>query len=777
MDIWKWVVDLDKELIHQGHYRLASILRMIPHHTVEENHTELDAIVPEALALARALKNPWIEVFIRHWQLQSRLAHRYQVTEQLPEAVNLLEFSHRQETRDCPQSVCVVQDVDICYGLADGPGYVEERLAVAKETLYKIDASWACFTCISGEYASALLDDGERYEETLAFLEQQSQALLLANRSDRRFSMRNAWVETLIGLQRYEEAYAFNQESYSHNGGGEASRIEKELDKARITAYLGRYEEAKSALPNFEKILKTLQHCLHWAETVRLLVNAEMMANDWHLNAQFQKMTDQLSQHGVIRQAFTITLWQAELALKRGHPNTARRCCDRAEALIPRLRKPLDGPQLLADMQNQVGEQMPQFLEQIRILTNWEKPEQVTVAEVEDDPEARLDILEEARKRWPTDESVLISTADAYNQLGELQSGLEILRQYLEQVSDSPLIIYRYGLLLFENKQYETLQNFAQEQLERDLTEKAHYYCHLLLVSVYEQNGQFESANPHLHALLAIEPNDIKTRRTLAKMERKMGHLEEALEHIDWLVEYEQQYQPMSDYHWERMIVATLLEDWERVRQSAEILGFENLPSEGPIDQNMGVCRIQFREANGESVSYYALRTGPVTAKILEIAEPNYTQHYNDTIVFEPEKLNDSQQTDEAAVEENQYSLYGSIQITKKGGYSNSYTLDGVHPGKDNLVDLKNALASLGCKCQVQSGENYQLYLDDSEPLLGMYAYLAVPENQPLPEVADLLATTTQNYTHPLIWPNILEKLGYQEKLASQRLIEKEYGL
>jgi tetratricopeptide (TPR) repeat protein len=766
MDIWKWVVDLDQELIHQGHYRLAYLIRLIPHHTVEENHTELDAIVPEALALARAIKNTWLEVFIRHWHLQSRAAHRYEVTEMLPEAVNLLEFSHRQETRDCPQSVCVVQDIDICYGLADGPGYVEERLAVAKETLAKIDASWACFTCISGEYASALLDD-EQVEETLAFLEQQAQTLLLANRHYLRFSMRGAWVETLIRLQRYDEAYAFNQESYPHNGGGEASKIEKDIDKARITALLGRYEESKSALPNFDKIIKTLQHCLHWAEAVRLLVNADMMANDWQLNVKFQQMIDQLSQHGVIRQAFRITLWQAELALKRGHPNTATRCYHRAQALIPRLRKPLDAPQLLADMRNQIDEQMPLFLKQISIRTNWEQPEQVTVAEL-DDPETRLDILEQARKRWPTDENLLISTAKAYHQLGESQSGLEILHQYLEPFPDSPQVLYQYGQLLFEQGQYETLQQFAQTQLKRDLTEKVQYYCHLLLVSVYEKKGEFESATPHLHALLEIEPNDLSTRMRLAKMERQTGHLKEALKHLDWLVEYEQPHQLNNHYDWERMVVATLLEDWDTARQSAKRLGFKNITGE-----ELGGCHIQFREADGESVIYSAIKTGPVTAKIVEISEPYRVQHYQDIVVFEPVKLNDSQEADE-----HQSSLYAALKVIQKGGYSNTYVLDGVHPGEENLTKLKKALDSLGCQYQLKSDQNYQLHLDeDSEPLPGMYAYLAVPENQPLQEVADLLANQTENYAHPLIWPEILEKLGDEERVKWQRLIEEEYGL
>ena len=774
MDIWKWSLDVDKELIHQGNYRLAHLMRMLPHHTVEENHSQVDAMVPEALALARAIKNPWIEVFIRHWNLQSRAVHRYEVTDMLPEAVNLLEFAHREETRDCPQSVCVVQDIDICYGLADGPGYVEERLAVAKETLDKIDTSWACFTCISGEYASALLD-GKRYEEALSFLEQQTQALLLANKHNKRFSIRDAWVETLINLQRYEEASAFNQESYSHNGGGESSQIEKDLDKARISAYLGRYDDAKPALPEFEKIIKSLQHCLHWAEATRLLVDAGIISNDWHLNAKFQQMSDQLSHNGVIREAFTMILWQAELALKRGHPNTATRCCDRAQALIPRLRQPLDAPQLLEEMRAKIAkaqqrrENEPSWSDKRGLLTTLEEPNQV-LEQLGDDPEINLAILEEAQKRWPESEEIVIFTAEAYEKLAESQYGLERLSEFLETYPDSPGAVSQYGLLLFNHGQREALQNFASAQLKRNLSEQVHYSCHILLASQSEKDGEFDLAKPHLYALLETAPDDITVRKKLAKMERQTGNLEAALQHLDLLVEMSEK---TGNYDWDRMVVATLLEEWDKVRHSAERVGFEDIPTEGSIEQEMGLCRIQFREADGESVTYYAMRTGPVTARIVEIASPSHSQHYDDTVVFEPVKLNEPKEGDEEA----EHPLYASIQESKTGGYT-SYILDGVHPGNENWLGLKKALKGLGCECQVQSGKRYQLHLDDdSEPLLGLYAYIAVPENQSLQEVADLLATTTKNYAHPLIWPDMVEKRGDETELERQRGIEEEYGL
>jgi hypothetical protein len=352
VDIWKWVSDTQEDLTHQGHHRLAHLMELLSFYTVTENHVQVDAMVPEALALARSLKKPWIEVFIRHWHLQSRVLHRYDVTDILPEAVSLLEFAHHEETRDCPQSICVVQDLTNCCGTADGPGYAEERLAVAKETLAKIDVTWPCFICISAEYASALVD-GKRYEEALTFLKQQAHALLLANQYEAHLMLRDREIEALVRLQRYEDAYAINQLACGRNES-KSDRLSTAIAEACITAYLGRYEEGKQALPDFATIATTPSYYLDWAEAAKLLAEATVIPNDCHLDAKFQHMSDTLSQNGVVREAFTITLRQAELALKRGQQKTATACCERAEALIPRLRKPLDAPQLLAEMRAKI---------------------------------------------------------------------------------------------------------------------------------------------------------------------------------------------------------------------------------------------------------------------------------------------------------------------------------------------------------------------------------------------------------------------------------------
>src|SRR6187402_2127305 len=103
MDIWHWVQELQRELHAQGHDRLASLMRRVPSATCDGQHAEVEAIVPEAVALARSLDLPWAELFMRHWLLQSRVLHRFDVSAGTLQAVELLDFASRDALRECPQ--------------------------------------------------------------------------------------------------------------------------------------------------------------------------------------------------------------------------------------------------------------------------------------------------------------------------------------------------------------------------------------------------------------------------------------------------------------------------------------------------------------------------------------------------------------------------------------------------------------------------------------------------------------------------------------------------
>ena len=67
------------------------------------------------------------------------------------------------------------------------------------------------------------------------------------------------------------------------------------------------------------------------------------------------------------------------------------------------------------------------------------------------------------------------------------------------------------------------------------------------------------------------------------------------------------------------MSAASAARDWDAVRRSAAALGMELSSHEGVVEEPWGWVIIRSEE-NGEPMEYYARRSGPVTARIVENA-------------------------------------------------------------------------------------------------------------------------------------------------------------
>src|SRR5262249_13305278 len=143
-------------------------------------------------------------------------------------------------------------------------------------------------------------------------------------------------------------------------------------------------------------------------------------------------------------------------------------------------------------------------------------------------------------------------------------------------------------------------------------------------------------AIPHLERILEQKPDSADIELLLAALHRDAGRLEEALVLLDRMIE---KSPAPGNHDWDRMVVATLLERWDKVRESAR-RGGRKVEGEGPIDEAWAICRIEFIEADGEAREHLALRTGPVTARIIEVSRPRAPQHYDDEVVFEASPKN-----------------------------------------------------------------------------------------------------------------------------------------
>ncbi len=756
MDIWKWVMDAAEEARRSGNTRLSELIDKLPVAVTDDAHVQADALFPEALALARQAKSPWLEVFFRHWNLQSHIFHRAEAGEWLAEAVSLLEFAHREETRSCPQSVCATQDVAGCYGRADGPGWAPERKAVVLETLARIDPSWPCFICLSTEYLSGLLDE-ERPAEALAWLEQREAALVAAGEADKRRYLLSTRSEVLLALGRLPEALEAVEEALER-ATSDHSRMKARVQRARLLARQGRSSEALDALPELSAVRATPVLYESWADALLQLVQDGKLPNDAHLERTLLELSTRLADIGSIREAVRLETRRAEAALRRGQPQSALHACDRLEALLPRLRKPLGADETLHRLRAQARAPRP--------ASPREPPEsaEALLALAEQAPEDVLGMLDAARARWPeARETCVRAHAMALETLGRGDEAEATLRTLLQaDARPTPAAVRELGENLIQRRRFEELGALTGSLLETSTDSGVLIEAHLLRASAALASGRTAEAKAPLRAALAMEPGMRRVTLKLAQLERDTGERERALATLEAAVA---RWPEPGDPDWDLMTVATLLGRWDVVRASAARLELELDGDSGPVDEVWEACRVRFSEPDGTSEEVWARRTGPVTARVHSIALPGEKQHVGDVVVFDATPLNEGP----AEGEEDEHSwVYPVVEVLRPGGYS-TFALDGVDPGEETVERIKEALGALGVRLSVRGSPTYRVRSPEGEDLPGFYAVLAVPPGADPGEVEAVLRRAAEGCPTPLLWPTLLERLGREQDAEAQR--------
>lgn len=778
MDIWRWVEAIKRELHRDGHGRLATLVEDLPNLVCNDDHGRVEAVVPEAVALARAARKPWVEVFVRHWALQSRVLHRYEAQGHLGEAVALLEFANREDTRQCPQSVCVTQDLAACYACTDGPRYVKERLAVATETLARIDPSWPCFQCISDEYASALQDD-ERHEEVLAFLQAQIDRAVEAGVDEAPGSVITR-VGSLLALGRVDEAWALMEDHEAEATGGSSREVDVELVRARVLAALGRAHEAMQALPAFEVVVETPSHYEDYADAVVALVQAGQLANDSELGARFRRMLARAEHNGARWLAARLAVLATELAVARGAFTVAR------EGLldVERLRHALGRPERLPVTALRHAVAAGSATEPVLPATLAALREQLP-----DDVEAGLELIMAARKRWPDDESLVVMHGRALVACGLEDRAEAVLREHVQRWSSAEMApemapemaMVELGRTLLGQGRHEALRAWVAQSMQSEGLRTQGLW---LLAASAMKEDDLDGAARSLEALLELEPAAQVPRHRLAGVEQRRGRHAEALAHLDLLVEHTEP----GELDWDRMSAATIVGAWEAVRGSARRLGldFAELEGEGPIDAPMGLCQVRFVEDDGTRNDYFAERRSPVCARVVQMAGPRRPEHFADLVVFDAGPLNPRgprRAEGEAGEEAEQWiPIFPVVHVVSAGGFR-CWSLDGVHPGQEAWSALVEALKAMGGVIDVRSDESYEHEHpdDDTRTLTGVYAYACMPRGLEPAALHGRLAELTHAWEHPLVWPELAGALplGAARERELERVTEvtARYGL
>jgi hypothetical protein len=761
VDIWRWVNDEVAALFRAGHHRLAALIEALPGHVVDSEHARVDAVVAEALALVRPLKKPWLEVFIRHWDLQSRVLQRAEPTRSLRDAVDLLDFASQDATRDCPQSVCAVQDLCVCYAQADGPSYVEERLAVTEETLARIGPTWPCFTCISSERADALMDAG-RVEEALAFLSAQRRAMEAAG-SLEPSSFRDDRVEALIRLGRVDEAWDVNERAHSEAGGSSWLR-RQQLDRARLLVLRGDPEGAREALPPVQEILQTPEFYTAYAETAEGVAMGGARANDGALDAELRQMSQRMAAQGCLRYAFELEERRLRLAAARGAGRAAERALGAMRELAGRFLKPADAPARLAAAQA-LRAQMPPSAPP----TLPDDPDEAEAAArgLDLDDEAGRDRLEAAAARWPEHPGLQIRWALARAAAGERAEAVAGLSAFADAHPDDEDVVLSLGHLLRVEATPAELDRWAEARCAASSKAAVQAAARFVAGLAWRDAGDLAAARGRLRQVAAGVERAARTKRILAELALAADDLQDALHWLDGaLADAEGD---LEGIHWERCVVATLMERWDVVRASAAAIGMTLQGDSGPVDEAWHLLRVQLAEDGAELV-LTAGRTGPVTAEILETSPLGSPQHLFDRVVFDPAPLDEAPEGEAGYLQ-----TYRVVRVVRRAGYR-VFDLDGRRPEPEAQSALEAALDAVGARLLRRSGDEYAFFApSEPEPTPGAYFHLAVPPEVDLQDILRILDAAA--LPAPSVFARLARAAGDEARAADHEALAEAYGL
>ena len=758
MDIWAWVHDLSRDLRAAGHGRAAELIWRIPDEMYQM--ARVTAALPEAVAAARSLNNPWLEVYFRHWGLQSRAWGTKDGETALGETVALFEFAHRPETMDCPQSVCVTQDLTLCYANIDAPGTAAARLEVLRETLDRITPEWPCYTCLTVEYGTALVDDG-RPEEALGFLTGQSAALGAVGEKIR-WDIPFTAAQALRDLGRFDEALTSLDQADRTEGESSTKKYQQDRNilRAGILARRGRLEEAADLLPDFDALMPHSRP--PWSAVAADLATAEPARNTWHLAAQLQTCLDHAVKTGAHHDAVQIGLRQASLALARGVRWIAAEALDIVATHLTKLKKPESPAQAAAALRRQTesltadAAPMPVPPE---ALVDWLR------AHDEIAPERAITWLREACAALPLDATLVEAHAGALRSCGRTDAALEVLRAFVcaNPAIDGPNFALLGGLLeLGRTSEVEALAH----TIEAENPSAALWFR----AKLAGQRDDWQETARHCAALLEERPGAAGVLSLWAEAAARLGDWPSVLRLRRELCALQADN---NAARWNLVTAASAAEDWPSVRDAAGALDMSFDTESGVIEENWGRAYIRFDDGD-EAKTYYAIRTGPATARILSPAVPPAAQHIGDWIAFDASLLEPRPESEEERARF--VPTFRAVHIIQPGGFGESCFIDGAKPADEVFEAFLQAVDGLGWRYWITSGEDYQVTDPETGTAIpGCYFWITAPSMLSPREVDQRLRDLTSGWQHPACWGRYAERAG----LPTERhaAIAERYGL
>lgn len=737
MDVFQWVSDLADQIAEQGNPALASKIYGLSYRMHVGDVEWMESAYPEVMAAAKAMKLPWLEVYARHCYMAVHF-WRDEGEKALPEVISLFEFANREETRQCPQSVCTTQDLVRVYGRMDGPGYVPERKQVIDETLARIDPTWHCFNCLNFERYEALLDEG-RVDEAIACLQD-----LREKRERAGEDVIDSWYEYMamaLSLSgQHAEALNTLAQADDVDADDPAGKVERALYKAWILARGGQLEAARDELPNFDDFIRARGTNLRWPQTVQILVEAGLYANDADLGAQFAHMLDRLEQGGCYDDGTSIAAIAFELALQR----KALWSAGRILAAYERMRAHLRNPARLADVSARLHAQL---------AANPTPPAPVAAEALKDhlealdaeavNPELFIPWLQAACTERPADvELNRILAHMLYQQDAELEADTVLMACLKLNPADESLLDFLYQIRSrrADAAAVEELLVFAEPHApEFVLFTRARYAF---------RNEDYASCIRYCEALIARDDTVVNTRRLLATAAQRLGDHALAAQRLKEILHHDE-----ANDRWDLLISAVVLGDVELAHACCDYLKLPVAPGSMPptwADGGAGMCVVVYRDSQGRDVPEYAYRIGPVTAEVYEVDHPAAQQRYKDVVVFDASPLVPYPEDEEERKE--WVARYRHVHTLKEGGFR-SWPMDGVGPSMEEWNAFRTAIQAEGYGVWVASGSDYSVTdTHTNEALQGFYCFVAMPKTEEPAKLCATLERLTRDWAQPISW-------------------------
>ncbi len=770
VDMWSWLDDADRQVGDDGPgvNRLFNQLRKA---MTSGNLEGIQTCRREYERLAAAHELPWLGVFGRHWEAQYRLNFLFEGASAVGDVVAAFEKAHRPETADCPQSICSVQDLAIVYGNVDGPGYAEATLAATKDAMARIDSSWPCWDCLSLETIDGLEHAG-RHDEALELLTE-TEVELRSTGANPSTAYARHHLEQLLNVGRDEDALAFDEALVRsrYDSHDEDDWPLYEMHRGRALLRNGRTDEAVAILEGSANPVEWPRYALAWMSLTTELMTAGAIENDDYYSAMTVRIAQHFKSGGAWRRAFDTGIRAALAAAQRGAVGSAKRSRDFCAEVMENLVKPLDAPEKLASVDTAIANAPESISGTAPIDQQVAQFERMLAAEF--NPETFAHYAELLRTQGWTE----LAGKKLWDYLVEHPDNVEccitLMTHLLGPDGDAS------GDRLLE------LANLVEEtQSSNALWIRANRHARL---------EEWDDCGQACAEIVAQDPSVVNTRRLWAHAMRSVGNYPYAAELSAKILELgerladeppqlsakptkveaeqAQAYRQRSSDLWAAMLNGTLGESWAVVRSAAAELEMELSSDSGPIEEQWEHCLVSFTDDDGVRRSQQAQRTGPVTARVAQVAFPRQVQRFGARIVFEPTPLN-ALPPDATEDERSRWMPDYPVVATVEPSNMISYAVEGVFPDDDDpaaWLEFRTALFDAGYPVWIYGAGTDTLRATGEERSVLLLA-VAVDANAEPAALSELIAELTANWPHPLAWPALVEAAGGDRAEHDERL-------